>query len=715
MSSSTEQKNTTFEFSADISQLMGLIVNSLYSDKDIALRELISNASDALDKIRYQSLTDKEALASGTDLKIEIYADKENGVLRIVDTGVGMTRDELIENLGTIAKSGTKAFAEALEKKDTSLIGQFGVGFYSAYLIADTVTVLSKHNDSDKTYAWTSDASASFSVEESDVQLTRGTELRLTLKDDAKTFLEETKVKDIVKRHSQFISYPIYLQVEKTTEREVPVEEEEVTVEQDASGDKDDGVTVEDVDDVESEESKPKPKTKTVKETTLELEQLNQQKPIWTHKPDEVSDEEHAAFYKAISNDWETYSAKKHFHVEGNLEFTGLLYLPKRAPFDMFQDVKGKESKMKLYVRRVFITDKCKELIPSYLSFVSGVVDSQDLPLNVSREILQSNRVMRIMKKTVTKRCLEMITELSENKEEYAKFYKEFSKSLKLGVHEDEANRDRLSKLVRFHSTHTVTDPSAKEQDMTSLQEYVERLQEGQESIYYITGESLQSVSNSPFLEKLQKKGCEVLLLTEAIDEYMVQQLKEFDGKKLVCITKEGLDLGDDVKQLQEEYQTTCDKVKELLENKVTKVVVSTRMDNSPCCLVTGQHGWSANMERIMKAQALGGGQAQMMMMSQKTLELNPEHRIVKKLKQKIADDASDATLKDLVWLLYETSMIASGFSLEKPNTFTARIHKLVALGIGCDDEEDSDDEEDLPPLDESTQGDAEDTMEQVD
>jgi molecular chaperone HtpG len=308
-----------------------------------------------------------------------------------------------------------------------------------------------------------------------------------------------------------------------------------------------------------------------------------------------------------------------------------------------------------------------------------------------------------------------MITELSENKEEYAKFYKEFSKSLKLGVHEDEANRDRLSKLVRFHSTHTVTDPSAKEQDMTSLQEYVERLQEGQESIYYITGESLQSVSNSPFLEKLQKKGCEVLLLTEAIDEYMVQQLKEFDGKKLVCITKEGLDLGDDVKQLQEEYQTTCDKVKELLENKVTKVVVSTRMDNSPCCLVTGQHGWSANMERIMKAQALGGGQAQMMMMSQKTLELNPEHRIVKKLKQKIADDASDATLKDLVWLLYETSMIASGFSLEKPNTFTARIHKLVALGIGCDDEEDSDDEEDLPPLDESTQGDAEDTMEQVD
>jgi molecular chaperone HtpG len=713
MSSSTEQKNTTFEFSADISQLMGLIVNSLYSDKDIALRELISNASDALDKIRYQSLTDKEALASGTDLKIEIYADKENGVLRIVDTGVGMTRDELIENLGTIAKSGTKAFAEALEKKDTSLIGQFGVGFYSAYLIADTVTVLSKHNDSDKTYAWTSDASASFSVEESDVQLTRGTELRLTLKDDAKTFLEETKVKDIVKRHSQFISYPIYLQVEKTTEREVPVEEEEVTVEQDASGDKDDGVTVEDVDDVESEESKPK--TKTVKETTLELEQLNQQKPIWTHKPDEVSDEEHAAFYKAISNDWETYSAKKHFHVEGNLEFTGLLYLPKRAPFDMFQDVKGKESKMKLYVRRVFITDKCKELIPSYLSFVSGVVDSQDLPLNVSREILQSNRVMRIMKKTVTKRCLEMITELSENKEEYAKFYKEFSKSLKLGVHEDEANRDRLSKLVRFHSTHTVTDPSAKEQDMTSLQEYVERLQEGQESIYYITGESLQSVSNSPFLEKLQKKGCEVLLLTEAIDEYMVQQLKEFDGKKLVCITKEGLDLGDDVKQLQEEYQTTCDKVKELLENKVTKVVVSTRMDNSPCCLVTGQHGWSANMERIMKAQALGGGQAQMMMMSQKTLELNPEHRIVKKLKQKIADDASDATLKDLVWLLYETSMIASGFSLEKPNTFTARIHKLVALGIGCDDEEDSDDEEDLPPLDESTQGDAEDTMEQVD
>ena len=740
----SNQENQTFAFSADVSQLMGLIINSLYSNKDIFLRELVSNASDAIDKIRHQSLTDSQALSANPDLKIEVYADKENGVLRIVDTGVGMTREELVKNLGTIAKSGTKAFAEALEKKDLNMIGQFGVGFYSAYLVADTVNVISKSNDDDKTYVWSSDAKSSFTVNESETPLTRGTEIQLKLKQDAKEYLEEQKIKSIVNTHSQFISYPIYLQVEKTEEQEVEGEDttteastgedttveastseettveastsEETTVEASTSEETTvEASTVEDVTDVVDEDVAT-PKKKTITVTKLEMEQLNQQKPIWCLKPDDVTTEQHESFYKAVSSDWETYAAKKHFHVEGQLEFTGLLYLPKRAPFDMFQDVKGKKSKVKLYVRRVFITDNCKELIPEYLNFVSGVVDSQDLPLNVSREILQQNRVMRIMKKNVTKKCLEMISDLAEsNKEEYSKFYKEFSKCLKLGVHEDEKNRDRLAKLIRFASSHTVSsEEPEKESELTSLQEYVSRMKENQESIYYIAGESIQSVSTSPFLEKLKKKGYEVLFLTEAIDEYMVQQLKEFDGKKLTSITKEGLDLGDNVAELQKEYQKVCDTVKQTLDNKVTKVVVSTRLENSPCCLVTGEHGWSANMERIMKAQALGGNQMQMYMMSQKTLELNPEHRIVKKLKERVEEDSSDGTIKDLVWLLYETSMIASGFTLDKPNVFAGRIHRLVELGMGCDDDEEEEEEEELPEL-EADDNSQEDQMEQVD
>ena len=731
------QENQTFAFSADVSQLMGLIINSLYSNKDIFLRELVSNASDALDKIRHKSLTDSEALAANADLKIEVYADKENGVLRIVDTGVGMTREELVNNLGTIAKSGTKAFAEALEKKDLNMIGQFGVGFYSAYLVADTVTVVSKSNEDNKTYMWSSDAKSSFTVLESEATLTRGTEIQLKLKDNAKEYLEEDKIKDIVKKHSQFISYPIYLQVEKTEEQEVKEEpvtqdatvevdksEEPVTqdatveedkseepVTQDATVAEDVTDTVEDVTDTVDDDVVPEKKTVTV--TKLEMEQLNEQKPIWCLKPDDVSKEQHESFYKAVSSDWETYAAKKHFHVEGQLEFTGLLYLPKRAPFDMFQEVKEKKSKVKLYVRRVFITDNCKELIPEYLNFISGVVDSQDLPLNVSREILQQNRVMRIMKKNVTKKCLEMISNLAESsKEEYAKFYKEFSKNLKLGIHEDENNRGRLAKLVRFASSQTVDD-SQKDQEMTSFEEYVSRMKENQDSIYYIAGESLQAVSSSPFLEKLKKKGYEVLFLTEAIDEYMIQQLKEFDGKKLVSITKEGLDLGENVEELQKEFQAVCDTVKKVLDTKVSKVVVSTRLENSPCCLVTGEQGWSANMERIMKAQALGGNQMQMYMMSQKTLELNPEHRIVKKLKERVAVDASDSTIKDLVWLLYETSVISSGFTLDKPNEFAGRIHRLVELGMGCEDEDEAD--EDLPELESSDETNGDDNMEQVD
>ena len=421
----------TFAFSADISQLMSLIINTMYSNKEIFLRELISNASDSLNKIRYLSLTDSSQLDSDKDLRVEIIPNKYNNTLTIRDSGIGMTKSDLVNNLGTIAKSGTKGFMEALSSgADISMIGQFGIGFYSSYLVADKVDVYSKHNGENEQHCWTSSAGGSFTVkvDNETEKISRGTRIVLHLKEDMKEYLEEKTLKDLVKKHSEFIDFPISLQVEKTKEETV------------------------DEDDVETVEDIIEKKKKVIKTIYNELELLNQQKPIWIKKKEDVTKDEYSSFYKSISNDWDDYLYNDQFSVEGQIEFKSVLFVPKKAPFNMFDDYNTKKSNIKLYVRRVFIMDDCTELIPQYLSFVKGIVDSEDLPLNISREILQENKILKVIKKNITKRCLQMFSDLSENKEDYKTFYEQFSKNIKLGVHEDAVNMAKIAKLLRYNS-----------------------------------------------------------------------------------------------------------------------------------------------------------------------------------------------------------------------------------------------------------------------
>jgi len=680
----------SFKFEAEINQLMKLIINAFYSNKDVFLRELISNASDALDKIKHKSLTEgREVLGEEQEFIIRIIPDPENKLLVIYDTGIGMTKDDLVKNLGTVANSGTKAFMEKLKdvKTDINLIGQFGVGFYSAFLVGEKVTVVTKHND-DVCYRWESDAGDTFTItQDNDASFKRGTKIIIHMKEDSLDYLSEQKISSIIKTHSEFITYPIMLHSKKTKEVEIAKDETDIKEENN-------NPTIEEMSDDIQNNSKPEKKT----ETYFEFDQINNCKPLWLKSTKEVTDEEYKQFYKTISNDHDDFQYVSHFSFEGTNEFTVLLFIPKRAPFDMFQERK-KHDDVKLYVKKVFITDECgNTLVPEYMSFLKGMVDSNDLPLNVSREMLQNNNVLPTIKKQIIKKIIDMlINEAETNNENYLKFYEQFSKNIKLGVHDDSKNRTKLSKLLRFFTIN-------HKNNFTSLDEYINEMKEDQKDIYYITGESIKAVEDSPFIEGLKNKGYDVLMLIDPMDEYAIQQMKEFDNKKLVDVSREELNL-DNIKkeekeQMNKDYEVLCKKIKEILGEHIEKVILSTRLVNSPCALVSSKFGLSANMERIMKAQALRNPEMMMHMKGKKIMEINPNNQLVKLLKQKYDTNNEDRLVKDMILFLYETSLLNSGYSIEKPTDYSTRIYKMLTIALGGDYNDNEVQDENLPPLD---------------
>ena len=648
----------TYAFSADINQLLSLIINTIYSNKEVFLRELISNSSDALNKIRYQSLTDPTCLDTNPNLEISILFNHENKVLTVMDSGIGMTRDELINNLGTIASSGTKKFIESLSSKDISLIGQFGVGFYAAYLVANKVSVVSKNNN-DEQYLWESIGNGTFTIskDESSDRLSRGTKIMLYLKEDMFDYLEENRIKDLVKKHSNFIDFPINIQASKTREYEVETDEKD-----------ENGETKKD------ENGEIKKETKT--ESYTEMEQLNKTKPIWTRNPKEVSEEEYSEFYKSLTGDYDSYLDHLHFSVEGQVDFKALLFIPKRVPYDLFDGQSKRKSDIKLYVKKVFITDDFEDLIPEYLKFVKGVIETNDVPLNISREMLQQNKLMKIIGKNIVKKVLEMFNSVSDDSEKFRIFYEQYSKHIKLGIHEDSNNRNKLSSLLRYET-------SKSDGDLISLDEYIENMQDGQTNIYYITGDSVKSIQNSLFLDYFKTKDYEVLFLVDPLDEYITQQLKDYKEKNLLCITKENVDLNANDYEKQEhernntEFKPVCDYIKTILNDEVEKVIVSNRLENYPFLLSTSEFGWTANMQRIAKAQTFGKQDMMQFMMNKKILEISPKHEIIKKMKSRLALN-SETDMKDLVKLLYDLALQSSGFNIENSTDFISRVLKLI-------------------------------------
>merc|ERR1719464_159688 len=676
--------------------MMKLIINSLYRNKEVYLRELISNASDALDKIRLLSLTDKSVLDSTDELSIKIKADKDNHILTITDTGIGMTKQDLINNLGTIAKSGTADFLNKLQDAASNtefndLIGQFGVGFYSAFLVADKVVVTSKNND-DIQYIWESDAS-SFSISEDPrgPTLKRGTEISLYLKEESYDFLEQDTVRDLIKKYSQFINFNIYLWGSSTKTVEEPIEDDEVKddedeVEETPKDEDDEGAVEEDKDEEEK-----KPKTKKVEKTTWDWELCNQSKPIWTRKPDDIEQTEYDEFYKSITKDNNGPITQSHFIAEGEVTFKSLLFIPNTQPSETFNKYGQTGENIKLYVRRVFITDDFKDMMPNYLSFVKGVVDSDDLPLNVSRETLQQHKLLKVIKKKLVRKTLDMIKKIPDDK--YMEFWKEYSTNVKLGVIEDTANRTRLAKLLRFTSSSG---------NLTSLAEYVERMKDKQEAIYYIAGGSKEEVSSSPFVERLLKKGYEVLLLTEAVDEYAISSLPEFEGKKFQNVAKEGFNLDGDTEAAKERREAVKEKFDSLtkwlgedaLKDNILRAEVSERLVDSPCALITSKFGWTGNMQKIIQSQTHSKSQDMQRdyyLNQKKALEINPRHPLIKELLRRVEDSAEDKTAKDMATMMFNTATLRSGFSLKDTVNFAESIEAMMrqTLGVGLEEQVD--------------------------
>ncbi|CAI5448364.1 unnamed protein product [Caenorhabditis angaria] len=660
------------EFQAEVNRMMKLIINSLYRNKEIFLRELISNASDALDKIRLLSLTDPEQLRETEEMSIKIKADRENRLLHITDTGVGMTRQDLINNLGTIARSGTSEFLSKLMDSATSsdqqsdLIGQFGVGFYAAFLVADRVVVTTKNNDDDQ-YIWESD-SASFTIikDPRGNTLKRGTQITLYLKEEAADFLEPDTLKNLVHKYSQFINFNIALWQSTTEMVEEAVEEEVAPTE--------DGAV---------EEEKEEKKTKKVEKTTWDWAKVNNIKPIWMRKPSQVEDEEYNEFYKSISKETENPLGHVHFNAEGEVSFRSILYVPKKSPNDMFQNYGKIVENIKLYVRRVFITDDFADMLPKYLSFIRGIVDSDDLPLNVSRENLQQHKLLKVIKKKLVRKVLDMLKKLDGA--QFDEFWKEFSTNIKLGVMEDPSNRMRLAKLLRFYS-------SNDKEKQTTLAAYVERMKEKQDAIFYIAGSSRQEVETSPFVERLLENGYEVLYLTEAVDEYCFQSMPEFDGKKFQNVAKEGLNIDDGEKAkegraaLETEYKPLTDWLKETaLKDLIEKAAVSERLVKSPSALVSTSYGWSGNMERIVKSQAYakaGDATSDFYAKQKKTFEINTRHPVVKELLRRVQADPEDQTAVSTAKLLFETATLRSGYTLQDQVGFAERIEAVLRSNL---------------------------------
>jgi heat shock protein beta len=726
-----EKSSEKYNFNADVTRLMDIIINSLYTHKEVFIRELISNASDACDKARFLAVQNPDFLGDKKDLEIRVETDPEAKTFSIIDSGIGMTKNDLVKNLGTIAKSGTTSFIEAISKGNSlNLIGQFGVGFYSTYLVSNKVVVTSKHHD-DEQHVWTSTAGSYFTVSKDPRgdTLTRGSRVTLHLKEDALDFVEENIVRKNIKKYSEFINYPIYLRVNKTYTREEEIPEEAEEKKPEATEEQKEEVKEETkTDDLEVTEDKKeekkeekKKKTRSVTEWKYEWELLNENKPLWLRDKKEIEKDEYNKFYKSLTKDSEDPHSFEHGKVEGEVNFKYIIYVPAKKPYDLFENYYGKNSALKLYVRRVLVNEQFEELMPRYMNFIKGVVDSDDLPLNVSREQLQQHKMIKVMSRSLVKKAIQMLIKMSvekesddddeeeedeeeqnkgENKEEskdkkktvlkYNTFWESFGKNVKLGVIEDVPNRSRLAKLLRFYST-------KNPKDLISLDDYIKNMKPKQEFIYYISGEDRDVLFKSPLIQKLKERDVEVLLLDDPIDEFCTQNLSEYEKKKLKNVAKGDLKLWDEddedmqkkkEKKIKEEFSSLVTWWKKILGEKVDKIEISKRLVDTPCIVVSSEHGYSASMERIQKAQAFSNqdkGSASYLY-GKKTLEINTSHPSIKSLREKVLQNEVPPTeVEDTAKLLFEAALLESGYTLSDPHEFASRIDRVLKYNLDLD------------------------------